>query len=80
MLIRQTSTYMVAHGTSSALGFLSVILFTRLLTPAEYGVYVVALSVAGIVSSLLFTWVRLSVLRFESEGEATDIRLTALAA
>jgi O-antigen/teichoic acid export membrane protein len=80
MLIRQTSTYMVAHGTSSALGFLSVILFTRLLSPAEYGVYVVALSVAGIVSALLFTWVRLSVLRFESEGEATDIRLTALAA
>jgi O-antigen/teichoic acid export membrane protein len=80
MLIRQTSTYMVAHGTSAALGFLSVILFTRLLTPAEYGIYVVALSVAGIISALLFTWVRLSVLRFESEGEATDIRLTALAA
>jgi O-antigen/teichoic acid export membrane protein len=80
MLIRQTSTYMVAHGTSAVLGFLSVILFTRLLTPAEYGIYVVALSVAGIISALLFTWVRLSVLRFESEGEATDIRLTALAA
>jgi len=80
MLIRQTSTYMVAHGTSAILGFLSVILFTRLLTPAEYGIYVVALSVAGIISALLFTWVRLSVLRFESEGDATDIRLTALAA
>lgn len=80
MLIRQTSTYMVAHGTSAALGFLSVILFTRLLTPAEYGIYVVALSVAGIISALLFTWVRLSVLRFESEGERADIRLTALAA
>jgi O-antigen/teichoic acid export membrane protein len=80
MLIRQTSTYMVAHGTSAALGFLSVILFTRMLTPAEYGLYVVALSIAGIISALLFTWVRLSVLRFESEGEATDIRLTALAA
>jgi O-antigen/teichoic acid export membrane protein len=80
MLIRQTSTYMVAHGTSAALGFLSVILFTRLLTPAEYGFYVIALSIAGVVSALLFTWVRLSVLRFESEGEATDIRLTALAA
>ena len=80
MLIRQTSTYMVAHGTSAILGFLSVILFTRLLSPAEYGIYVVALSVAGIISALLFTWVRLSVLRFDSEGEATDIRLTALAA
>jgi O-antigen/teichoic acid export membrane protein len=80
MLLRQTSTYMVAHGTSAALGFLSVILFTRLLTPAEYGLYVIALSMAGIVSALLFTWVRLSVLRFEAEGDAADIRLTALAA
>ncbi|QCK88534.1 polysaccharide biosynthesis protein [Phreatobacter aquaticus] len=80
MLLRQTSTYMVAHGTSAALGFLAVILFTRMLSPAEYGVYVVGMGLAGIVSALLFTWVRLSILRFESEGEATDIRLTALAA
>jgi O-antigen/teichoic acid export membrane protein len=80
MLLRQTSTYMVAHGTSAALGFLSVILFTRLLSPAEYGIYVVGMGLAGIVSALLFTWVRLSILRFESEGDGTDIRLTALAA
>ena len=80
MLIRQTSTYMIAHGTSAAFGFLSVILFTRLLTPTEYGFYVVGMSIAGIVSALVFTWVRLSVLRFESEGDAVDIRLTALVA
>jgi O-antigen/teichoic acid export membrane protein len=80
MLIRQTSTYLVAHGTSAALGFLSVILFTRLLTPTEYGFYVVGLGIAGIISALQFTWVRLSVLRFESEGGTVDIRMTALAA
>ncbi|QCI63702.1 lipopolysaccharide biosynthesis protein [Phreatobacter stygius] len=80
MLIRQTSTYMIAHGTSAAFGFLSVVLFTRLLTPTEYGFYVVGMSIAGIVSALLFTWVRLSVLRFQSEGGGVDIRLTALAA
>lgn len=80
MLIRQTSTYMVAHGTSAALGFLSVVLFTRLLTPTEYGFYVVGMGIAGIVSALLFTWVRLSVLRFQSEGDQVDIRLTALIA
>jgi O-antigen/teichoic acid export membrane protein len=80
MLLRQTSTYLIAHGTSALLGFLSVILFTRLLSPTEYGIYVVGMGIAGIVSALLFTWVRLSILRFESEGDATDIRLTALAA
>lgn len=79
MLFRQTSIYMVAHGLSAVLGFLSVVLFTRLLSPAEYGAYVVAFSVAGIYTSLAFTWVRLSILRFESEADG-DVRLTALAA
>ncbi|WP_439574519.1 lipopolysaccharide biosynthesis protein [Phreatobacter sp.] len=78
MLLRQTTTYLFAHGISAVLGFVSVILFTRMLTPAQYGVYVVAFGVAGVFSSLLFTWVRLSVLRFESEGRGADVRLTAL--
>jgi O-antigen/teichoic acid export membrane protein len=80
MLLRQTTTYLLAHGFSAALGFLSVILFTRMLTPAQYGIYIVAFGVAGVLSSLLFTWVRLSILRFESEGGGADVRLTALAA
>lgn len=79
MLFRQTGIYMVAHGLSAMLGFLSVVLFTRLLSPAEYGAYVVAFSVAGIYSALVFTWVRLSILRFESEADG-DVRVTALAA
>lgn len=80
MLLRQTTTYLFAHGISAALGFLAVILFTRMLTPEQYGIYVVAFGVAGVFSSLLFTWVRLSVLRFESEGGGADVRLTALVA
>ncbi len=77
-MLRKTSAYMLAHGISALLGFASVVLFTRLLSPAEYGVYVVGMSFAGIISALLFAWIRLSILRFESEGGEADIRLTAL--
>jgi hypothetical protein len=43
-------------------------------------VYVVGLSTAGIVSALLFTWVRVSALRFQSEGGAIDVRKTIFVA
>lgn len=78
-MLRRTSSYMIAYGVPAVLGFCAIVLFTRLLSPDEYGVYVVGMSVAGIVNAVLFAWVRLSVLRYQSEGEDTDIRMSALA-
>jgi O-antigen/teichoic acid export membrane protein len=79
-MLNQTVHYMVASVVSAAIGLLSAIVFTRLLTPEEYGVYVIGLSTAGIVSALLFTWVRVSALRFQSEGGAVDVRATIFVA
>jgi O-antigen/teichoic acid export membrane protein len=78
-VLRQAFIYMIAHAISAILGLCSVIIFTRLLSPAEYGFYIICMSISGVVSALLFAWVKISVLRFESEGGGTDIRLTALA-
>jgi O-antigen/teichoic acid export membrane protein len=75
-MVNQTIHYMIASIVSAATGLLSAIVFTRLLTPEEYGVYVIGLSTAGIVSAMLFTWVRVSALRFQSEGGSVDIRTT----
>ena len=66
LMLSQTFHYSVASVVSAAIGLLSAVVFTRLLSPEEYGVYVVGLSTAGIVSALLFTWVRVSALRFQS--------------
>src|SRR5262245_595001 len=79
-MLSQTFHYSVASVVSAALGLLSAVVFTRLLSPNEYGVYVVGLSTAGVVSAVLFTWVRVSALRFQSEGGSVDIRKTGLAA
>jgi O-antigen/teichoic acid export membrane protein len=75
-MVNQTIHYMIASVVSAAMGLLSAIVFTRLLSPDEYGVYVIGLSTAGIVSAMLFTWVRVSALRFQSEGGSVDIRAT----
>jgi O-antigen/teichoic acid export membrane protein len=61
-MLSQTFHYSVASVVSAVIGLLSAIVFTRLLSPEEYGVYVVGLSSAGIVSAL----------RFQSEGGAVD--------
>lgn len=77
-MLSQTVHYMIASVLSAAVGLLSAIVFTRLLSPEEYGVYVIGFSTAAIVSALLFTWVRVSALRFQSEGGSVDVRATVL--
>ena len=79
-MLQQTLQYSIASLVSAVIGLLSAVFFTRLLSPEEYGVYIVGLSTAGVISAVLFTWVRVSALRFQSEGGAVDVRKTALAA
>jgi O-antigen/teichoic acid export membrane protein len=80
MLLRHTSHYLFASAASAFFGLLSTVVFTRLLAPAEYGVYVVGVGAAGIISAVLFTWVRYAAMRFQSEGGQVDVRATVLIA
>lgn len=77
-LFRQSAAYMIANLLAAGVGFASVMLLTRLVEPAQYGIYVVAVGLATVVSSLGFTWLRHAIMRFQSEPSA-DVRLAALA-
>jgi O-antigen/teichoic acid export membrane protein len=66
--------YLAAYMGPAAVGFLALIIYTHLLSPAEYGLYVVGVSIAGIVSALFFTWVRLSVSRYQARSPDLDLR------
>jgi len=76
-MLRHASQYMIASVIAAVFGFLGTATFTRLLAPGEYGIYVIGVGIAGFVSSILFTWVRYSVMRLQSEGQI-DLRATAL--
>src|SRR6185437_11342535 len=78
-MLRHASQYMIASVVAAAFGFISSATFTRLLTPGDYGVYVIGIGIAGFVSAILFTWIRFSVMRLQSEGGERDLRATALA-
>jgi O-antigen/teichoic acid export membrane protein len=77
MMLRQSILYLAANGLAAAIGFLSVIVLTRLVAPAEYGVFIVAMSLGTVLSTCFFTWQRHAILRFQSEDRA-DVRLSLL--
>lgn len=80
MMLNHTLRYAAASAVSACVGLLTATVLTRLLAPDQYGVYVIGLSTAGIVSAVLFTWVRVSAFRFQSDGESADVRATVLLA
>lgn len=80
MLNRHFSIYLVAHILPAAVGFFAVTAYTRLLTPAEYGVYVVGMSIAGILGAIFFVWIKLSVSRYQAMSGDVDFRGTAMVA
>jgi O-antigen/teichoic acid export membrane protein len=80
MLNRHFSIYLVAYILPAAVGFFAVTAYTRLLTPAEYGVYVVGISLAGILGAIFFAWIKLSVSRYQAMSAEVDFRGTAVVA
>jgi len=80
MLNRYFSIYLAAHLVPAAIGFFAITAYTRLLSPAEYGVYVVGISIAGILGAVFFAWIRLSVSRYQATSAAIDFRGTAIVA
>lgn len=80
MLNRHFSIYLVAHILPAAVGFFAVTAYTRLLTPAEYGVHVIGLSLAGILGAIFFIWIKLSVSRYQAISPEVDFRGTAMVA
>ncbi|WOH72381.1 oligosaccharide flippase family protein [Bradyrhizobium sp. NDS-1] len=80
MLNSHFSIYLVAYILPAAVGFFAVTAYTRLLSPAEYGVYVVGISLAGILGAIYFAWIKLSVSRYQAMSSEVDFRGTAMVA
>lgn len=63
MLVRQTFVYIFGRLGPAVLGFLALTIFSRLLTPDEYGRYSLVVAAVGLANAVLFQWLRHSLVR-----------------
>jgi len=62
--LRHTAIYLIARGLPGIFAFLSIPLFSRLLDPATYGKYALAMATVGLINAVFFTWLPLGLVRF----------------
>jgi O-antigen/teichoic acid export membrane protein len=56
------------------LGLLSVFVFTRLFSPHDYGIYLLGIGFASVISVFFVGWFRNLILSGHARGDATDVR------
>ena len=72
MFWRGVVGYLPMNIVQGVVGLFSIVVFTRWLTPADYGVYALAFSAMSLGHTLIFTWMEAAMARFyapEAEGE-----------
>jgi O-antigen/teichoic acid export membrane protein len=78
MLNRHVFIYLFGHGVPAFIGFIALVVYTHIVSPGDYGIYVVCQSVAAVVSMAFFGWIRLSVSRYQAEDQNADLRAVVL--
>ena len=72
MIWRRLLGYFPASLAGGLASFGAVFALTRLLSPADYGFYALALTTMGIVYTLSITWAEAAAYRFAGEAEAKN--------
>jgi O-antigen/teichoic acid export membrane protein len=63
MLLKHSGGYLLARILPAAVSFASLVLYTRLLSPADYGIYVLVIAGVSLVKALMFSWLDMALLR-----------------
>ncbi|MBR0755523.1 polysaccharide biosynthesis C-terminal domain-containing protein [Bradyrhizobium jicamae] len=74
MLLGQASINLTANIASALLGLVSVFIFTRLFAPHDYGVYLLGVGFASVISVFLVGWFRNLILSGHARNDGTDVR------
>lgn len=75
MLLRHSFYYIFAIGLPGLLNFAALIVFTRLLTPRDFGRYTLMLSVMNLLHVVLFQWLQMVIARFLPADEKQQPRV-----
>ena len=64
LLVRYSIIYLLARGGPALINFLALAVYTRLLTPEQYGQYALVLAGVALVQVVCFQWLGLCLARF----------------
>ena len=80
MILRHSFIYFFARGVPALVGFATIIIFTRLLSPESYGEYAIVVTGAVFVNAILYHWLSASLTRFYSVYETRIDELLSMVA
>lgn len=63
-LLQHSAVYTIVRAIPGVINFAAIPIYTRLLSPYDYGLYVLIVAIAGFGNVVLFDWIRQSLLRF----------------
>ena len=66
MLAKHSLLYLFARGLPGLINFAILVVYTRLLTPDQYGQYAIVIALVGLLNMLFFEWLHLGLLRYLS--------------
>ena len=70
MFWRGVLGYLPVNIAQGVVGLLTIVLFTRVLTPEQYGVYALAFSALSLTQTILLTWTEAAMARFHARQDA----------
>lgn len=77
-MIWASGIYMVGRALAALLTIASIAIFSRILAPADYGVYTLTITTSALFNALFCTWVAQSIFRFYSEEDPVRLQSTGL--
>ncbi len=72
MLVRKSVGYTLARGLPGLVTFAALAIYSRLLTPADYGLYTLAQFSVLFADSIFCNWLGVSLVRFSQRGRSAD--------
>lgn len=63
MLLKHSFIYLVSRIIPSIIGLLAILVYTRLLSPSQYGNYALFITMINFINVIFFQWLRVGLLR-----------------
>lgn len=78
MQLRHSILYLLAHGIPAFAAFFTLALYTRWISPEDYGIYSTLLVIANSANIILFNWMYVALMRYWNTSDFREDELTSL--